>query len=405
MEPTAPAAAAGYQVVFRSAHGDWALDARSGDSLIEICHRYGLPAGQMTAYLETADGLTLSVRPYDPVESYVGNSSLLLIPNRNIDYHALIGGSRTDRLREGASTWIRIRSADPDVEGGFVTEHLRPSDAMALVDDQVRSALVHCEAKDEPIVVGVSGGGDSNALLGSLVRSEIISPQNIHPVMMMGIPDWDDGWDRASSICAEHNLALRTITEGETAAILGFKDAEVDWVTRFERLFPGDDLEVLGVYAVRRVLEAIALEQDAQRIVVGNNLEDCLADALYYLCQGRVPFPKPLGRMGPVEIMYPLWLTPKSLIDGCYPKFSLENYTARYPSRSQGRAYFYYLAQMSVESYPGAGEDMVRGASALAADHFDGFANDEEFETATADPIPLDIRVQLRRLFGRPVLG
>jgi len=389
-------------IIFRSAHGDRQLIGRATDSIVDVCRRYGIPASQVSTYRENGAGkLNLLVRPYDPIADYLDDDTLVIIPNRNVDYHALLGGDDIVHERPGASTWIRTRAPGPTGVEGFLTEYLRPSDAMDLVTDQVKDALLYAGITDEPIVVGVSGGGDSNALLSAIVRSGLVAPDNIQPVMMMGIPDWDDGRDRAAAICRECGLSLRIVSEQETAQILGFSNGGKDWVTAFERQFPGDDLEVLGVYGVRKVLEAVAVDRCAKRIVVGNNLEDCLADALYYFCAGLVPFPKPRGKMGQVEILYPLWLTPKALLDGCYPKFSLANYAARYPSRMHGRAYFYYLAQMMVDAYPGAGQDILRGASALSAARFEELPYDEEFETPTAAPIPLDVRVRLRKLFGR----
>jgi len=391
------------QLIFRSAHGERYLLAREADSIVDVCRRYGIPVTQVSTYQENADGaLELFVRPYQPVREYQDNGTVVIIPNRNIDYYTLLGGTDIVQERPGASTWIRSRDSGPNEPHGFVTEFLRPSEAIELVNSQVRETLLLCDVKDEPLVVGVSGGGDSNALLGAIVQSGLISPENIYPVMMLGIPDWDEGQDRAAAICASHGLHLRVVPEQETSRILGFSGTGEDWVTAFERQFPGDDLEVLGVYGVRRVLEAIAAENDARRIVIGSNLEDCLSDVLYYVCAGQVPFPKPCGKMGPVEILYPLWLTPKSLIDGCYPKFSLANYAARYPSRLPGRAYFYYLSQMIVDAYPGAAQDILRGASRLAADKFQELAYDAEFDTPTLAAIPLDVRVRLRKLLGRP---
>jgi hypothetical protein len=104
--------------------------------------------------------------------------------------------------------------------------------------------------------------------------------------------------------------------------------------------------------------------------------------------------------MGKVDILYPLWLTPKAIIDGCYPKYSQENYEARYPSRMYGRAYFYYLAQMLVDAYPGAGQDILMGASKLSRELYEELPYDQEFDTPTISPIPFDIRLKLRKLFG-----
>jgi hypothetical protein len=397
----------GIDVVFRTAHGDRSLVAQPGESIVDLCRRYGLPTTQVSTYLEGAKGeLTLFVKPREPFSAYASNARVVVFPNRNIDYDALLGGRDVLRERADASTWVRVRERAADGTSGFVTTLLDANDSRALVAQQVREALESVGLRDEPLVVGVSGGGDSNALLGAIVSSGLISKENVHPVMMLGIPDWDKGVERAVAICEEHGLTLRTVSGEETAKILGFVDPERDWVTAFEKAFPGDDLEVLGVYGVRRVLESIALEKGARRIVIGGNLEDCLADALYYICQGQVPFPKPCGTMGKVEILYPLWLTPKAVIDGCYPKYSRENYEARYPSRMFGRAYFYYLAQMLVDAYPGAGQDLLMGARKLSKDHFQAWPVDNEFGTPTMAPIPFDVRIKLRKLFGnRTVLA
>jgi hypothetical protein len=375
--------------------------AGEADSIVDVCRKYGIPTTQVSTYLSDKQGeLTLFVRPRQPLGEYVGDSEIIVFPNRNIDYHALLGGTDVIRERPGASTWIRIRESGAGSTAGFVTELLGPTESQELVAAQVKEALVMTGLKEEPLVVGVSGGGDSNALLGAIVKSGLISKSNILPVMMLGIPDWDKGADRAKGICAEHGLALRFVQEDDTARILGFADPKRDWVTAFEQAFPGDDLEVLGVYAVRRVLESVAVESGAKKIVIGSNLEDCLSDVLYYICAGKVPFPKPCGPVGKVDILYPLWLTPKAIIDGCYPRYSRENYEARYPSRMYGRGYFYYLAQMIVDAYPGAGQDILLGASRLSKELYEELPYDEEFGTSTISPIPFDIRLKLRKLFG-----
>ena len=367
-----------------------------------LCGRYGIPSLQVSTYLEDGQGgLKLFVSPHRPLAEYAGSAQVIVMPNRNIDFDALIGGRDLLEEKEDASAWHRRRVRDNAGDYSFITEYLTPHEARALVAEQVREALHYAGIADEPLVVGVSGGGDSNALLGAILESRVVSKENVFPVMMLGIPDWDKGVDRATDVCESHGLSLTTISPERTAAILGFTDSSRDWVSDFEKLFPGDDLEVLGVYSVRKVLEAAALERGTSKIVIGSNLEDCLSDLVYSISAGRVPFPKPLGRMGKIEILNPLWLTPKGVIDGCYPKYSLENYEARYPSRMFGRAYFYYAAQMLVEAYPGLGETLLRGGSKLSADLFEDLPIDEEFGTPVLSEIPLDVRVKLRKLFGR----
>lgn len=388
-------------MVLRTPHGDRFLTPRVDESIVDLCRRYGLPTTQMTSYLRDSSGeLTLVVRPLAPLNSYRGDSQVVLFPNRNLDYHGLLGGDEIVRERAGASTWLRVREVGGGGEGRFVTEYLTPDHARELVASHVAEALRSAAITDEPLIVGVSGGGDSNALLGAIVNAGLVSRGNIHPVMMLGIPDWDKGAQRAEAICAEHQLVLHRVEERETARILGFADPCGDWVTAFERAFPDDDLEVLGVYGVRKVLQSVAIQCGARRIVIGTNLEDCLADALYYVSRGKVPFPKPVGPMGPVDVLCPLWMTPKALIDGCYPKYSRENYETRYPSRMLGRAYYYYLAQMLTDVYPGAAQELLRGTSQLSQRHFEELSYDREFQTSTMADIPFNARLKLRAMFG-----
>jgi len=389
-------------VVIRSAHGDRTLSARPEESMVDLCRRHELPATQMTAYLRGGAGdLELVVSPLAPLDTYLGDRQLILFPNRNLNYFGLLGGDHIVHERPGASAWLRTRQHGPG-DDRFVTEYLTPEQARTLVTSQVAEALRVAAITDEPLVVGVSGGGDSNALLGAIVESGLVSRGNIHPVMMLGIPDWDKGIERAEAICSEHQLVLRRVEERETAGILGFADPDRDWVSAFERLFPEDDLEVLGVYGVRRVLQSVAAECGARRVVIGTNLEDCLADALYCLARGKVPFPKPAGPIGEIDIVCPLWLSPKALIDGCYPKYSRENYEARYPSRMIGRAYYYYLAQMLGDAYPGAAQEILRGTSQLSRQHFEPLCHDREFDTPMMAEMPFDVRLKLRGLFGAP---
>ncbi|UKE47455.1 tRNA lysidine(34) synthetase [Xanthomonas cerealis] len=390
------------KILFHSAHGDFYLEFETSDSVDSICKRFGLPISQVSTYVKVAhdEEYQLFVDPFSPLSSYGSAAEFMIVPNRNIDYRAMLGRRSMATPRAGASTWMQVEAVDgvgkAEVKGVFLT----PEECVSIVDANVKQALLDCGIQpDEILIVGVSGGGDSNALLGALVRSEVVPVENIRPVMMLGIPDWDRGKERAQAICGAHGLDVRFFTPQETASAIGFRDSEKDWVTAFEKTFPGDDLEVLGVYGVRKVLEAAALEVGATKILIGANLEDCLSSALYYACNGKSAFPAPVAKIGEVEVVHPLWLTPKGVIDGCFPKFSRENYENRYPSIMQGRAYFYYMAQMIHDSYPGAAQKLLKGLSSLARDYYVPAAKDPDFNFHPAEAVPLELRHKLTKLF------
>jgi hypothetical protein len=82
--------------------------------------------------------------------------------------------------------------------------------------------------------------------------------------------------------------------------------------------------------------------------------------------QGVLPLPFPRRTIDGITINYPLYQCPKKIIDGCYPKFSLENYEDRYPSILPGRAILYYMAQSMNTAIPGIEFDFLNGLQKLS---------------------------------------
>ncbi|PPU04827.1 hypothetical protein XarjCFBP7645_21150 [Xanthomonas arboricola] len=65
----------------------------------------------------------------------------------------------------------------------------------------------------------------------------------------------------------------------------------------------------------------------------------------------------------------------------------------------QGRAYFYYMAQMIHDSYPGAAQKLLKGLSSLARDYYVPAAKDPDFNFHPAEAVPLELRHKLTKLF------
>jgi len=215
-------------------------------------------------------------------------------------------------------------------------------------------------------VVGVSGGGDSNALLSGLLGSGKFEKSQIIPVMMMGIPDWDLGLERAQSQCADLGLDLQIVGSDEVNTLLGRSSNERDWVGDFESTYRDSDLEVIGTLAVRLALSAIARRHNAQAAVTGLNLEDILAECLLATLRGEPPLPFPTRQIDDVTFWYPMYRCPKKIIDGCNPKLSLQNYADRYPSYMYWRAAAYHLAQQIGCAQVGMEFQPLQGFQALS---------------------------------------
>ena len=163
--------------------------------------------------------------------------------------------------------------------------------------------------------------------------------------MVMGIPDWDKGIGRAQAMCRSAGLNLHVIDQAEVNNILGRPESNPKWAEAFKCHYPDADLEVIGTLAVRMALIKVASENSAQAVITGANLEDLLSESVFALLRGQAPMSFPVREIDGTKFWYPLFRCPKRVIDGCNPKFSLQNYENRDPSNLYWRAASYYMAQ------------------------------------------------------------
>jgi tRNA(Ile)-lysidine synthase TilS/MesJ len=352
-----------------SAHGDFLIEAPSKTiSIADLCVLNRIPISSVALYVRSGDG---QVVPFAGVFKSVGEleeayDQLIIRPDRNISYgSALPARIRSDIVDSDVAGYI-FRSPELGSEA-LIQKGFTDVECREYVHRQVTEVVERygAEFKTAPVVVGVSGGGDSNALLGGLLAAGV-PPENLHPVMIMGVPDWDKGRTRAESLCASYGVSIRIIEAAEVSHVLGLKPGR-DWVDAFETTYPGVDVEIIGTLAIRRVLSSEAVRLGGGCIVTGLNLEDLLADGLMRILEGKMPMPFPRRVIDGVSIFYPLYKCPKRILDGCFPKYSLENYEDRYPSHLNGRAVAYCFAQ-SVNSFiPGLEFDLIKGLETLSS--------------------------------------
>lgn len=113
---------------------------------------------------------------------------------------------------------------------------------------------------------------------------------------------------------------------------------------------------------------------------------------------GKLPIPFPRRVIDGVSIFYPLYKCPKRILDGCFPKYSLENYEDRYPSHLNGRAIAYCFAQSINSLIPGLEFDLLSGLEKISS-HW----NSEELvynatmEFSTLGPVSLEAQAKWRQ--------
>lgn len=385
-----------------TSHGRQVLPGGPDERLVDILNKAGVPWSAVSIYVRPRSGgeprLTacLDLRLAD----FEDASEVLLYFNRNVNpfIFSLNDFAVIDSDEPGAEAteYIYQRMDNDQGRTENFLKKLSPDEGRAVIAERVGDTIREHIPAGSDLVVGVSGGGDSNALLYGLSQ---LSDHGItvHPVILKGIPDWDAGVPRAQALCDSYGLPLRVMEASEVKALLGIPDDAVPLIDRFEREFPGDDFEFMGTLLIRLALSTYARELGTPYICTGVNLEDIVCENMFRVSSGLKPAGSPIRPIGDdIQLVYPLWLCPKRIIDGCFPKFSLENYDARYPCFSLGRNLYYSVVYAMQSQFPGYVEQLARGMSALSMADPVEYTYDEQlgFHVEREVPFPLMRRFQ-----------
>lgn len=388
-----------------TAHGRQPLDADGDERLIDLLNRHDVPWSAVSIYRVPRSGGDPVLSPcLDSTLSELADASeILLYFNRNVNpFLFSLAQFKTVDSADAAQQATEYFYQRFDNERGTAEAFLKklsPEECRAVIADRVADTVRDHLPEGVDLVVGVSGGGDSNALLYGLSRLREHG-LTIHPVILKGIPDWDQGVPRARELCDSYGLKLTVIEEGELRGLLGILDGSVQLIDRFEREFKGDDFEFLGTLLIRLALSNHARQLGTSFICTGLNLEDVLCENFFRISTGLKPAAFPARAIGDVTLLFPLWLCPKRIIDGCFPKFSLENYDARYPCFSLGRNLYYSVVYSMQSQFPGFLEQLARGLSELSQQDAVEYKFDEQLGFHVERFIPFPLRQKFQRMLG-----
>ncbi|WP_328315961.1 hypothetical protein [Streptomyces sp. NBC_00388] len=354
-----------------TSHGRQQLSGEADERLIDILSRNHVPWSAVAAYVMPKSGgdPTLSPSLDRRLGDFEDASEILLYFNRNVNpFNFSIEDFKTiesDHPGAEATEYIYQRLDNETGTAESFLKKLSPEECRQIIADRVGDTVRAHVPEGADLVVGVSGGGDSNALLYGLSQLTDHGVR-VHPVILKGIPDWDAGVPRAQALCEKYGLELTVMEADEVKQLLGIPADSVELIDRFEREFQGDDFEFLGTLLIRLALSKAARDIGTSYICTGVNLEDIVCENLYRVTTGLKPAAFPARQIGETVLVLPLWLCPKRIIDGCFPKFSLENYDARYPCFSLGRNLYYSVVYAMQSQFPGYLEQVARGLSQLS---------------------------------------
>lgn len=383
------------KVVVRTAQGD-EEHLFSGDmTAIDACQHLNIPFSAVSLFTEEGNSSRRVVGADRSLLHLAPGSGerVVLQFDRNLNYGPML---RPNVLRSqedtahAATEYIFSAGSFGHISHAYMTvEQCR-----SFVEESV-SDFIHGDGnfilQQPAIVVGTSGGGDSNALLTALSRVLTGSDTQLLPVMVLGAPEWDTATTRAHALCEELGLTLETVSSEEVNRLLGRPDSRPNWLSDFRRHFPEEDPDVINTFAIRLSLLSRAKKHGVTSAVTGLNLEDLLAESFLRLAQGRQPLPFPVRKIDGVELCYPVYRVPKKILDGCHPKLSAQNYTERSVGIMTGRAVPYYLAQSMNSVLPGVEFDLINGFSSL--EHSE-ITFDSDLPFATLESIPDEARTR-----------
>ena len=390
-----------------TAHGRQQLQGDGDERLIDVLLRHDVPWSAVSVYAVPRNGGPPTLLPCLETQlDEIDASEVLLYFNRNVNpFLFSIAGFQTIAAADGgqeATEYIYQRLDNEASRADVYLKKLSPQECRDVIAARVADTIrAHVPAGSD-LVVGVSGGGDSNALLYGLTQLRDHGLR-IHPIILKGIPDWDQGVPRAQALCASYGLELTVMEETSVRELLGIVADDVPLIDRFEREFKGDDFEFLGTLLIRLALSRRAIGIGAQFICTGLNLEDILCEALFRVSSSLQPAPFPARPIGDVTLITPLWLCPKRIIDGCFPKYSLENYEARYPCFSLGRNLYYSIVYALQSRFPGFPEQLARGLSELSMKDPVVYTLDEQLGFHIERFVPFALRARFQRMVGKSV--
>ena len=387
-----------------TSHGRQTLSGTGDERVIDLLTRYQVPWSAVSIYIIPRSGGNPKLYPcLNMLLSEVDALEILVYFSRNVnpfifsmDQFKIIDS--TDPSAQ-ATEYFYQRLDSTRATSEVFLKRLSPEECRSVIAERVAETIRGTVPSGSHVVVGVSGGGDSNALLYGLskIRDNGLV---VHPIMIKGIPDWDQGIPRARELCDSYGLDLVVLEEQDVKELVGIPRNSVALVNSFEREFEGDDFEFLGTLLIRLALSKHARDISTNFICTGLNLEDILCESLFRISTGLVPAPFPSRSIGDITLILPLWLCPKRIIHGCFPKFSLDNYNARYPCFSLGRNLYYSIVYTMQSQFPGFIEQKTRGLSELSLKNPVSYVFDEQLGFHVERFIPFPLRRKFQRMLG-----
>lgn len=380
------------------------IQSSDASTLQEVVRAKRLPPSLFQGYLRNGD--TVSPVPLTTIISTIPeNQEIELQCIRNTELKDVIPQRISYRHVKNPVTAI----SDFSLGEGRCLEIIQEfdSDSARRVVKEKIAEFMKKESRSGRAVVGISGGGDSNTLAQGL--RDYISKDSLKQSLFFTIifdPIWpSSAAERASTLCQTYGLEHEIINEDDLKDLLHMKKPIREFYNAYCELFGDNTNHFFGTYLISLVARNLCRKLEIQEYILGFNREDLLADLLFSLINGQKPLPFPVREFGDIRLLMPLWDISKSLLDSCYPKYSLSNYKEREEDQSTyQRNIMYYLAHGVEDVYPNLGLSLMQGVQKIFKGDWSTLMHREESDlyiSEYADPAKVkEVEAFLMEYFG-----
>ncbi|MEK9208107.1 MAG: hypothetical protein AAB922_06475, partial [Patescibacteria group bacterium] len=211
-----------------------------------------------------------------------------------------------------------------------IIHELNSDSAKKLVKEKIVD-FIKKNSHANVIIVGISGGGDSNTLAQGLKAFTLENPNK--QFMFFTIifePIWTaSAAERALELCLTHSFTHHVYRNKEIENLLEMKESLDNFYKEYCEKFGNHTSHFFGTYLISIVARKLCKQYHTNEYILGFNREDLLSDLLFSLMNGQKPLEFPVRNFGSTRLLMPLWNISKIILDACYPKYSFSNYGER----------------------------------------------------------------------------
>jgi len=299
-------------------------------TLEEILHINRLPTNLFQGYIITSKKETKPIPLNRRLKDIDENNEIILQCIRNTDLRQVLPQKTVYKKSENPITILRDLNI-ADKKCSETLYEINEKEAKNIVATEVGNFMKEYSHASK-VMVGISGGGDSNTLVRSLKEFSTknkLSKQYICFTLVFD-PIWpNSGMKRASELCKENRIEHLIYKKKDIEKLLEMKGGLEDFFTEFSKNFGENTSHFFATYLISLVARRLCKNYKTNEYYLGFNREDILAELLFSLMNGHKPLSFPIREFGSIKLLMPLWKIPKKILDACYPKYSIKNYRER----------------------------------------------------------------------------